>query len=41
MPAKCHHVQLNESQQDHLKALITSGAALARKLTRARGVVES
>ena len=41
MPAKCHHVQLNESQRDHLKALITSGTSAARKLTRARVLLKA
>ena len=41
MPAKCHHVQLNESQRDHLKALITSGTSPARKLTRARVLLKA
>ena len=41
MPAKCHHVQLNRSQRDSLKALITSGTSPARKLTRARVLLKA
>ncbi len=41
MPAKCHHVQLNQSQRDSLKALITSGTSPARKLTRARVLLKA
>ena len=41
MPAKCHHVHLNRSQRDALKALITSGTSPARKLTRARVLLKA
>ena len=41
MPAKCHHVHLNRSQRDSLKALITSGTSPARKLARARVLLKA
>ena len=41
MPAKYHHVHLNRSQRDCLKALITSGTSPARKLTRARVLLKA
>ena len=41
MPAKYHHVHLNRSQRDCLKALIASGTSPARKLTRARVLLKA
>ena len=40
MHVKCHHVQLNRSQRDFLKALITSGTSPhARQASRGRGLL--